>query len=265
MSAVVNLKHEPDAVANGAVLIDRRTRWGNPFVIGRDGTREQVIARYRAELWRQIRAGEIALADLAALESRPLACHCHPRPCHGLVLARAAAWAARQLRAGAAHTAPVLFWSRCPNWGWLSNFAAAGFAGPGGAVWPTVEHWYQAGKTRDPASAERIRLAATPQAALRLGRAAPCRADWNDAKLARMAEGLLLRFAPQRPDTARLLATDRRPLRHATPWGARGDPYWGVGRDGAGANRLGRMLESVRAARRDGAALDAAALAQHVR
>ena len=80
-----------------------------------------------------------------------------------------------------------------------------------------------------------------------------------------MAEGLLLRFAPQRPDTARLLATDRRPLRHATPWGARGDPYWGVGRDGAGANRLGHMLESVRAARRDGAALDAAALAQHVR
>ena len=56
MVTVVNLKHEPDAVANGAVLIDRRTRWGNPFVIGRDGTREQVIARYRADLWRRIRA-----------------------------------------------------------------------------------------------------------------------------------------------------------------------------------------------------------------
>ena len=107
MSAIVNLKHEPDAVANGAVLIDRRTRWGNPFVVGRDGTREEVIARYRVELWRQIRAGEIALADLAALESRILACHCAPRPCHGLVLARAAAWAARQLRAGAACAAPV--------------------------------------------------------------------------------------------------------------------------------------------------------------
>ena len=50
MVAVVNLKHEPDAVANGAVLIDRRTRWGNPFVVGRDGTRPQVIARYRADL-----------------------------------------------------------------------------------------------------------------------------------------------------------------------------------------------------------------------
>ena len=100
MLAVVNLKHEPGAVANGAVLIDRRTRWGNPFVVGRDGTREQVIARYRADLWRRIRAGEVPLAELAALKSRRLACHCHPRPCHGLVLARAAAWAAAELASG---------------------------------------------------------------------------------------------------------------------------------------------------------------------
>ena len=99
MVAVVNLKHEPDAVANGAVLIDRRTRWGNPFVIGRDGTRPQVIVRYRADLWRRIRAGEIPLAELAALNSRRLACHCAPRPCHGLVLARAAAWPAAEAAA----------------------------------------------------------------------------------------------------------------------------------------------------------------------
>ena len=98
MARIVNLKHEPDAVANGAVRIDRRTRWGNKFVIGRDGNREQVIARFRADLWRRIRAGEIALADLAALNSRTLACHCHPKPCHGLVLARAAAWAASVLK-----------------------------------------------------------------------------------------------------------------------------------------------------------------------
>ena len=100
MVAVVNLKHEPDAVANGAVLIDSRTRWGNPFVIGRDGTRPQVIALYRADLWRRIRAGEIPLAELAALAPRTLACHCHPKPCHGLVLARAAAWAAVEITAG---------------------------------------------------------------------------------------------------------------------------------------------------------------------
>ena len=98
MDRIANLKHEPGAVTNGAVRVDRRTRFGNPFVIGRDGTREQVVARYRADLWRRIRAGEMALADLAALDGRRLACWCWPsRPCHAEVLARAAAWAAAEL------------------------------------------------------------------------------------------------------------------------------------------------------------------------
>ncbi len=95
--AIANLKHDPDAVRNGAVRIDRRTKWGNRFVIGRHGTRDEVIARYRTELWRRIRAGEVSLDELAALAHRRLACHCAPLPCHGEVLARAAAWAARRL------------------------------------------------------------------------------------------------------------------------------------------------------------------------
>ncbi len=32
------------------VYIGRPGPWGNPFVIGRDGTREQVIAKYRTWL-----------------------------------------------------------------------------------------------------------------------------------------------------------------------------------------------------------------------
>ena len=264
MAQIVNLKHEPDAVARAAVRIDRRTAWGNPFVVGRDGTRDEVIARYRVELWRRIRSGEIALSDLAAIDGCVYACWCWPARCHGEVLARAAAWAAGQLRPRQAAAEQILFWSRCPQWGWLSNFAPAGFAGSGGTVWPSVEHWYQAGKADHPAAAERIRRAATAREAQRLGRTVRCRAGWDDAKLARMAEGLLLRFAPQRPDTARLLATGERALRHATPWGAHGDPWWGIGRDGGGANRLGLMLEAVRAARRDEAPLNAATLAGRV-
>ena len=95
---VVNLKHISGADAADAVRIDRRTRWGNPYVIGRHGSRAEVIARYRADLWRRIGAGEIALADLAALDGRTLACWCAPQPCHGHVLERAAAWAADRLR-----------------------------------------------------------------------------------------------------------------------------------------------------------------------
>ena len=76
MEAVINLKHEPKLreefeyahVVNNTVLVDRRTRWGNPWRVGRDGTRTEVIARYRADLWRRIRSGEIALEELAALD-----------------------------------------------------------------------------------------------------------------------------------------------------------------------------------------------------
>ncbi len=102
MSTVVNLKHEPalramlarNPVQDAAVLIDRRTAWGNPFRIGTGLDRAQAIARYRADLWRRIRAGEVSLEQLAALHGRRLACWCAPLPCHGHVLARAAAWAA---------------------------------------------------------------------------------------------------------------------------------------------------------------------------
>ena len=105
MRAIVNLRHEPGLreqfdhaqVVNNTVLIDRRTKWGNPFRIGKGQDREQAIARYRADLWRRIRAGEIALEELAALDGCWLACWCEPLPCHGDVLARAAAWASQQL------------------------------------------------------------------------------------------------------------------------------------------------------------------------
>ena len=85
---------------NNTVLIDRRTKWGNPFRIRPDGSREEVIARYRADLWRRIRAGEIALEELAEIAGFWYACWCYrantavmarcwpaPRPGHPTVLA----------------------------------------------------------------------------------------------------------------------------------------------------------------------------------
>ncbi|MCY4430249.1 MAG: DUF4326 domain-containing protein, partial [Rhodospirillales bacterium] len=47
------------------------------------------------DLWRRIRAGEVDLEDLAALDGRDLCCWCADLPCHADVLARAAAWAAQ--------------------------------------------------------------------------------------------------------------------------------------------------------------------------
>ena len=92
MARVLHLRNAPP----DAIRIDRKTRWGNPFIIGRDGTREEVIAKYRDRLWNDIRAGEISMDDLAGLHGKDLACHCAPQPCHGDVLSKAAAWAHSQ-------------------------------------------------------------------------------------------------------------------------------------------------------------------------
>ena len=68
------------------VYIGRPSKWGNPFVIGRDGTRDDVIARYEAWLLEQPE-----LVDtLPELAGKTLGCWCAPRACHGDVLARLA-------------------------------------------------------------------------------------------------------------------------------------------------------------------------------
>jgi hypothetical protein len=68
------------------VYIGRPSKWGNPFVIGRDGTRDDVIARYEAWLLEQPEL----LAALPELAGKTLGCWCAPHACHGDVLARLA-------------------------------------------------------------------------------------------------------------------------------------------------------------------------------
>lgn len=68
------------------VYIGRPTKWGNPFKIGRDGTREQVIEKYRAWLLQQPEL----MAALPELRGKVLGCWCHPQACHGDVLAELA-------------------------------------------------------------------------------------------------------------------------------------------------------------------------------
>ena len=80
MAKVLNKKH--GGVPSRAVYIGRPSKWGNPFVIGRDGTRAQVIAKYRAWLLRN----DALMAALPELRGKDLVCWCAPSPCHGDVL-----------------------------------------------------------------------------------------------------------------------------------------------------------------------------------
>lgn len=56
--------------------------FGNPFRIGRDGTREQVIEKYRD--WIMDRPH--LLSQLEELRGKRLGCWCKPAACHGDVL-----------------------------------------------------------------------------------------------------------------------------------------------------------------------------------
>lgn len=80
-TAVVHCKREPYDV-----YVGRPSRFGNPYVIGRDGTREEVIAKYRA--WIQTQSA--LLAKLPELKGKRLGCWCKPLLCHGEVLAEMA-------------------------------------------------------------------------------------------------------------------------------------------------------------------------------
>jgi hypothetical protein len=76
---VVHCKREPFDV-----FIGRPGRWGNPFVLGRDGDRQEVIEKYRAWLRTQPRIVARARRELAG---RVLGCYCAPLTCHGDILA----------------------------------------------------------------------------------------------------------------------------------------------------------------------------------
>lgn len=77
---VVHLKAAPYDVR-----IDRQTHWGNPFVIGKDGNREQVIAKYRTWINEPGQAHMIEYAR-KVLKGKTLGCWCAPKACHGDVL-----------------------------------------------------------------------------------------------------------------------------------------------------------------------------------
>ena len=71
------------ALRAGAVYVGRPGPYGNPFVIGRDGDRDEVIAKYAD--WLATQPGLIARAQ-RELAGKDLVCFCAPKPCHGDVL-----------------------------------------------------------------------------------------------------------------------------------------------------------------------------------
>lgn len=68
------------------VYVGRPSKWGNPFHVGRDGNRAQVIEKYREWILNQ----PSLLASLGELRGKILGCWCAPKACHAEVLAELA-------------------------------------------------------------------------------------------------------------------------------------------------------------------------------
>lgn len=64
------------------IYIGRGSKWGNPFKIGIDGTREDVIEQYRD--W--IQTQPHLFNSLEELRGKTLGCFCSPQACHGDIL-----------------------------------------------------------------------------------------------------------------------------------------------------------------------------------
>ena len=85
------------------IKVDRTSKWGNPFIVGKHGTQGQCVDLFakmlagdfclttdNIDLQRAYR--EMAIRDRAELTGKNLACWCAPKtPCHVDVLLRFAA------------------------------------------------------------------------------------------------------------------------------------------------------------------------------
>ena len=80
---VIHIKDKRKYSNRDCIYIGRPSKWRNPFVIGKDGNREEVISKYKAML-----CSRPDLVDDASIELKGaiLMCYCKPKACHGDIL-----------------------------------------------------------------------------------------------------------------------------------------------------------------------------------
>ncbi len=66
------------------VYIGRKSPWGNPYIIGIDGDRTEVIRKYRYDFYRDLLP--FKKEETIGLKGKILGCHCKPASCHGDVI-----------------------------------------------------------------------------------------------------------------------------------------------------------------------------------
>jgi len=80
---VVNLKTERYDVYIGR---GRGSIFGNPFILGRDGDRTEVIGSFKRYFYNRLTLDDGFKAKVLELKGKVLGCFCKPLPCHGDVI-----------------------------------------------------------------------------------------------------------------------------------------------------------------------------------
>ena len=71
------------------IYIGRGSVWGNPYRIGHDGDREEVIRKYEYDFQRKfLKPFDNFEENSKKINGKILACHCKPYACHGDVIAK---------------------------------------------------------------------------------------------------------------------------------------------------------------------------------
>jgi len=78
------LNKRTDKIPPNAVYVGRPGKWGNPYRIGIDGTREEIVEKFRLLICGLVNDGY--QLDLEELRGKDLVCWCAPLPCHADVL-----------------------------------------------------------------------------------------------------------------------------------------------------------------------------------
>jgi ribA/ribD-fused uncharacterized protein len=122
-----------------------------------------------------------------------------------------------------------------------------------GAVYPTVEHAFQAAKTHDPDQRPAFQNAKTPSGAKQMGRKIKRRMDWFNVSLVIMESLVRQKFTKYTDLRSKLLSTSDAPLIEGNTWR---DKFYGAIWDSkksewVGENHLGRILMKIRAELQD--------------
>lgn len=141
-------------------------------------------------------------------------------------------------------TVTINFYEATKPYGCFSNFSRHE-VDVDGQKWPTSEHCFQALKFLDYSDVEAVRAAPTPFEAAMIGRqrGRSLRADWEKIKDEAMLRVLRAKFTQHQELRRVLCSTNGAALVEHTA----NDSYWGDGGDGSGKNKLGALLQQVRA------------------